>query len=211
MTTEIEGAVITSNELYYDIITVVDGNRTPIIASSMGNINTRQYESLLIPYMVYSWGSETTTINLLENGIILQEGLIVEARPREWVYKPMEAGEITLSIQAGNVIKNFTLNVSPALIAVKAVTANQLLYLTPISKSNASEDKNKWNNSIPIDAINPSPMITSTLTDFDYTTNGWLPDVNGDATLRVSSDARVDIPFKPFATNMKKYRLYYGV
>ena len=113
MSADIEGTSITSNELYYDIISITDGDNTPVIASSMSSINIQQYVNISIPYVVYTWGSETTVIDLLENDEVVQSGLIVDRRQKVWVYKPTESGAINLSIKSGTVVKNFMLNVTP--------------------------------------------------------------------------------------------------
>ena len=51
---EVNGIVVTSNTLHYDIMYNIEGNTTPIIGSSYVPVNAIQFETISIPYIVYS-------------------------------------------------------------------------------------------------------------------------------------------------------------
>ena len=67
------------------------------------------------------------------------------------------------------------------------------LYLDAQGRSNSSDDKDEWSYE----------DIDATLTDFNYTSDGWQTDNDGINVLRVSGDARVTIPFMPFANDFR--------
>ena len=50
----INGVVVSSNKLHYDIRFVVPENDTPMITSAFQQTNIQQYSTVVIPYYVYN-------------------------------------------------------------------------------------------------------------------------------------------------------------
>lgn len=112
-----------------------------------------------------------------------------------WSYRADQIGPLTLDISTGNIIRTFNLTVNKSDINVEAVTDKLVLYLTSYGRSN-----NEANRSIWIDEQN---NISANLTDFNFKSDGWQLDEDGITVLRVSGDARVRIPYKPFEADFR--------
>lgn len=67
-TAQIEGESVTSNELYYDMIVVDESDLTPIIASSFRATMASKFETLSIPYMVYTPKRLNSIVRFYANG-----------------------------------------------------------------------------------------------------------------------------------------------
>lgn len=85
------------------------------------------------------------------------------------------------------------LTVTATDIDVEAETDSLGLYLTSYGRSNNEEHPERWT----------SGNIAATLTGFNYVSNGWVQDDDGITVLRVAGDARVTIPYKPFAQDFR--------
>lgn len=78
-----------------------------------------------------------------------------------------------------------------------------ILHLSATGKSNSSIDKNVWldTSSDEIKAINPNydghTVAPVTLHNFNFTSNGWLNDDNGQTRLLINGGAYVEIDTKP--------------
>ena len=97
MTADIMGNTIQSNTLSYDIICVVEGIMTPIIASAFAPSSVRQYETITIPFVVYDPAGSPATIQLFVNGEQASERSVDRTR-QTWTYRANEKGELDLKI-----------------------------------------------------------------------------------------------------------------
>ena len=77
-TANINGQIVKSNTLNYDIIYYIEGNETSIIASEFNEFEQEQYITFNIPYRVYIYNRNTFDIQLLVNDEIIQS-LTVDA------------------------------------------------------------------------------------------------------------------------------------
>lgn len=193
-TATINGETVSSNELYYEFIVVDSQSSTPIIASSFRASTVAQYTTLAIPYMVYTPGSLTSSVTFY-NGNDVVTTLTVDRTEHIWNYRVDDTGSTTLSIKTGNVVRSFTFTVTETQIDVHAETQNLALHLTSYGRSNNEAHPEVWQ-----DADN---QISCTLSDFNFVSDGWLPDNDGVTALRVSGDARVTIPYKPFQNDFR--------
>lgn len=192
MTAEVDGSNIQSNHLYYDLICVVNGNSTPIVASSFNTLEAEQYSTLLIPYTVYNPAATLADVELLVNDAVVST-LQVDRTKHNWSYRINNKGALKLTIRCGSVSKNFTVAVIDSTIDVGAETADLELFLTSMGRSNSETNKTEWKYN----------DINSTLTGFNFATDGWLTDTNNNVVLRVSNDARVNIPLKLFEKDLR--------
>ena len=191
---EIDGEPVTSNELYYDLIVVNSQSNVPIIVSAFRKTTVSQYETLVIPYRVYTPTSLLSNVVLLANGEQIS-AVTVDRMAQTWSYRFDDIGTTTLTIQTGSVIKTFELTVTESEIDVEAETDALTLYLTSYGRSNNEENPNIW--------VDADRKITTTMTGFNFTTNGWVSDKDGITVLRINNGAKVTIPVKPFMTDFR--------
>lgn len=191
-TTDINGETVESNHLFYSFIFAVSGNDTVIISSSFNKTTASQYSTLSIPFTVYDPNSLTTAIDLKVNDTIISSQTVGRAK-QVWTYRADDIGSFVLKIVAGSVSKSFTITVEDSGIDVHAETANLALYLTAKGRSNNEADPSVWtyNN------------ISASLTNFNFSSDGWQADEGGNIVLRVGGDARVEIPYKIFENDFR--------
>jgi hypothetical protein len=191
-TATINDTEVESDRLRYDIISIVSGNNTPVIASSFRTAEVEQFSTLLIPYIVYNPATTTSDITLSANGIEISDQTIDRTR-QTWSYRAETPEELELKIACGSVTKTFNLTVTESEIDVRPEEADLVLFLTSVNRSNNEEGKNIWNYG----------EIFAVLTAFNYATNGWIKTVDGFVALRVNGDARVTIPYNSFANDFR--------
>ena len=188
----INGQIVTSNRLYYEITCINEESSSTIISSSFNQSTVTQYTTLNIPYRVYTPSSSTSAVTIKVNGETKAE-LTVDRSEQVFTYRPSTPGTLTILFTCGDVNKTITLTVEEAEADVHAETQDLALYLNAISRSNAEADPSIWqyNN------------IKATLTGFNYIIDGWQQDDEGIDVLRVDGDARVTIPYNLFGTDFK--------
>lgn len=191
-TATINDTEVESDHLRYDIISIVSGNNTPVIASSFRTAEVEQFGTLLIPYIVYNPATTTSDITLSANGTMISDQTIDRTR-QTWSYRAETPGDLELKIACGSVTKTFNLTVRESEIDVRPEEADLVLFLTSVNRSNNEEGKNIWNYG----------KIFAVLTAFNYATNGWIKTVDGFVALRVNGDARVTIPYNSFANDFR--------
>lgn len=183
---------VLSNELFYDIIYIEEGNNTPIISSVYNQDVVTQYTAIAIPYYVYNPTELTAEIILKANGNIVST-LTVDRTQHIWTYRAIEMGELTLTIQCGNTTKTFVIDVTESDISAKAETENLALHLTSLGRSNNEADPSIWKYN----------DIAATLSNFNYASDGWVLDDENNTVLRVTGKAEVEIPYQIFAEDFK--------
>lgn len=190
----IDSETVSSNELYYDLIVVNSQSNVPIISSTFRRTTVPQYETINIPYKVYTPDNLTSNVVLSVNGTQISS-VTVDRTEQIWSYRPDEVGTATLTITSGTTTKTFTITVTETEIDVEAETDALALYLTSYGRSNTEEHPEKWEDT--------ERDISATLTNFNFVSNGWVIDKDGITVLRVSGDARVTIPYKPFVRDFR--------
>lgn len=191
MTTLVNDTEVRSNTLTHDLICVVEGNNTVIIASPFNQAAAKQYDMLAIPFIVYNPTVSSSPVSLSVNDTVVSEQT-VDRTLQTWNYRLNHSGNVALKITSGAVSKTFNLTVSEAETIVEAETADLELYLTSQNRSNNDNKRAEWKYN----------DIAASLTDFNWKTNGWVTE-GGSTALRVSGEARVTIPFKIFDTDFR--------
>lgn len=188
--------VVKSNTLFYDLIYYIPGNTTPIIASTFNTFEQEQYISFNIPYRVFIYNKNSFDVTLSVNGEEYQK-LTVGAAVQTWNYKKDVPGNYTLEISCGQTKKSFPIHINKSSVDITPVSADLALGLTTQGRSNAEPDEQRctWK-----DELN---NINCELTNFNWSSNGWVADAAGNTILRVSGDARIKIPYKPFENDFK--------
>lgn len=190
-TAMVDGEPVESNHLFYDLICTETGNTTPIIATTFRQTKAEQYESIVIPYVVYDPAKLTADVVLSDGAI--STPLTVDRTEQTWTYRPENIGELTLSISCGNVIKLIELTVTETTMDVDAETNDLSLHLTSYGRSNSEGNPSEWKYG----------DVAASLTGFNFTSDGWMKDEDGITVLRVGGDARVEIPVQMFAQDFR--------
>ena len=191
-TATIDEQPVESNHLYYDMICYIDGNNTPIISSSFRSDGIKQHATVLIPYIVYTPSSLTSAIQLKDGNTVVKE-LTVDRTRQTWAYKASTAGSKSLSIVCGDVTKHFNFTVTESDVLAEAETANLELYLDAEGRSNNESNPLTWGYG----------GVSAEFTGFNLKSDGWKSDTDGNTVMRVSGDARVNIPFQAFSGDFR--------
>lgn len=191
-TAEIDGTTVQSNELYYDLIVVDSSSSVPIIASVFRDTSTVQYNTMAIPYTVYTPSSLNSAVELYVNNVRVAS-LTVDRTVQTWSYRPDSTGNLTLKIVSGVTEKTFAVSVTASTIQVAAETDSLVLYLSSYGRNNTENNPAVW----------AYGSVHSVLSNFNFVSDGWVKDSNNVAVLRVTGDARVTIPYKPFENDFR--------
>ena len=190
---EIDGVLVPSNTLRYDLICAVEGNNTPIIASSFEPVEITQYENINIYYYAYTPNNLYTSIVLKANNAEINS-LTVDRTEQLWTYRADNSGDLTLSIICGNVKKEFVVPVAKGDIDVEATTDNLQLHLSSYGRSNNEANPASWTYG----------DIKCSFSGYNWRSDGWVPDEEGNTVHRVSGDARLTIPLNVFSGDARE-------
>lgn len=191
-TSVVDGETIRSNELHYEFASVEENKNRVIIISPFNETATQQYASIVIPYTVYDPRDLTAEVNIYANNELISTQT-VDRTQQTYTYRANEPGELTITIASGTTEKIIVLTVAESEIDVEAETENLALYLSSQGRSNNEAHPEVWE----------FEDISATLTGFNFASDGWKSDSDGITVLRVSGDARITIPYKPFATDFR--------
>lgn len=189
---EIQGQTVRSNELYYEFISIVAGNNTPIITSNFTTVSAPQYTSLQIPFTVYTPDSLTSDVTIKANGQVVSQQT-VDRTEQTFTYRADSYGTLTVQIASGAVTKALTVTITESSIDVEAETEDLELYLSSAGRSNAEANPGKWEYG----------QISASFANFNFTSDGWQKDSEGITVLRVGGAARLTIPFQPFGSDFR--------
>ena len=189
---EIDGQLVSSNELYYELICLVDGDTTPVIVSDFNQTEAAQYSTILVEYRVYDPANLTSTVDLIANGTLVNT-VTVDRTPQQWSYRADDAGDLELTIKCGDIAKTIILPVTETNISIDAETENLSLYLTSYGRNNNADDRDVW----------AYGDISASFSGFNWVSDGWQLDEASNTVLRVTGDARVEIPVEIFKNDFR--------
>lgn len=192
-TASVDGNTLTSNILRYDIICSDSSNENVIITSSFAESTVKQYETVKIDFYVYNPKSLTSAVKLIADGVTVSDMIGVDRTMQSWSYRFDTSGSHVLKIKCGTVEKVFSLTVAQSDVDIEAETNDLELYLTSYGRSNNEATKNVWEFG----------SISAVMSNFNFVSDGWVLDDDGTTVLRVSGDARIDIPFKMFKDDFR--------
>ena len=193
-TGEIDGQPVESEHLFYDLICYEEGNTTPIIACDFNAKSFKQFTTVNMPFRVYDPLYLKNEVTITDNhGYSTTREVDRTVQP--FTYKAENVGETEITFKVGETERIFSFEVIENKIDVFAETNNLELYLTSKGRSNTDKEKDplEWSYG----------DIKAELTGFNLTTDGWQLDENNDTVLRVTGDARVNIPFKIFENDFR--------
>lgn len=203
-TASMEESQLESPKLTYDIMCLEEGNTTPMIASAYTVETVSQGELISIPYIVYDPTKLacdiTLTIYTMESGervVYNTQEITVDRSRKYWNTRKYPLGNVYFEIKYGDTIppKTHCVVVEENKIKIEAETNDLELLLLSEGRSN--------------DELNPAIWsygdVTTTFSNMNWGSVGWINDENGDTCLRLNGDARAEIQFKPFAEDLRTY------
>lgn len=116
---------------------------------------------------------------------------------QSFTYKANTVGPLTIRITANGVEKALSLTVTESEIDVEAETEGLVLYLSSQGRSNNEEHPDVWTYG------DGAKQIAASFIGFNWASDGWQADADENTVLRVSGDARVTVPYKPFASDFR--------
>lgn len=191
-TAEINGETVQSNTLSYEFIALEQGSDTVIITSAFDDPIVDQYTTIHVPYQVYNPNALSSDVVITVNGE-RKASVTVDRTEQVFSYRADTEGQLVIWIISGGTTKEILTQVRELDIDVEAETQDLSLYLTAQGRSNQEEHPEVWTYQ----------SIAATLSDFNFTSDGWVQDADGSTVLRVSGDARVAIPYQPFASDFR--------
>lgn len=213
-TADLNDVTAESNHLLYDIISVRTGETAAMIASVYQTEEIQQGEQISIPYIVYDpsrlTAEITRRVTYLKDGketLYSEDTLEVDRSQQYWTTRSYPTGTVTFTIiydynwsaelnkYLGHTEVSHTIKVSAAEIDIQPETNDLVVYLSSKDRSNNEKDPAVWENN----------GITTTFTGFNWKSNGWIADENGDTCLRINGDARAEINLKLFSEDFKRH------
>ena len=193
MTATINGETFKSNSIYQDIIWIDSEKSTPIIGCSITELSVTQYNTVLIPYIVYAPEHNPATVTLAVDGVKTAT-LTVGRTEQTWSYKASTVGTHTLTITCGDTVKTITATVEELGIDVSPVTTNLAIDFNPAGKTNADESR-LWTDG----------TYHLTVSDnFDWSNGGYQIDDDGDTYFCVKAGTTAVIDYQLFKDDAKK-------
>lgn len=192
-TGEIDDQPVESNHLYYEFAWYEENNNETIITIPYNNLTVKQYDSIPFTYQVRAYTETADTVELLEDGKVVMTLHDVGRKLQTWSYRAYNYGEITLGVRCGKAIKEKTIFITKSNIDVSIEENSLELSLTSRNRSNAEENPGVWE----------SNGISAEMTGFNWASNGWVIDDEGNTVLRLNGDARVNIPIKIFSGDLR--------
>ena len=191
-----------SKHLIYDVMCIEENDTTPMIASVFDVENTSQGTQVSIPYIVYDPTKLACDITLdiytISSGsevIYATQNLTIDRNQQYWNTRNYPVGEVYFRITYGQIVKVHKIKVIELDIDIDAVTNDLELWLSSDGRSNNEENPAHWSYG----------DITTTFSNMNWDSVGWVNDENGDACLRLNGDATAEISFMPFKDDLRTY------
>ena len=192
-TAEINGTQMRSESLYHDLVCVTSGQTATIIASSWRG-STKQYSTVLIPFMVYTPGSASSAVTLAVDGTTVSTRTVGQIM-QYWSYKPLDYGTKVLTISSGGTTKTINLVVTDAGIEVNPVTNGLVMDLSPQGHSNQDADRASWSSN----GITVTPSQ-----GFDWVNGGFQIDSDGNTYFCVKAGDRLTVNYNLFGDDARR-------
>lgn len=208
---------IQSNIIEYEILCVEDNKNDAMLASIFSQTTATQGDLISIPYLIYDPTRINADIDLIiysqVGGQLIEINRSTVTASRElqyWNTRQYPVGQIIFTISytynlygvTTTISKSHTVNVEALKIDISAEEDSLQLFLSAQGRSNNEPETNRasWNYK---PANSNEPLITTNFENFNWSSNGWVIDNNGDTCLRLNGDAKATINFKPFAKDFK--------
>lgn len=219
MTATLGSDEIRSNTLRYEFLCIETNRKEAMVATIFEQKTATQGDLLSIPFLVYDPSTLTADVDLIVyskvSGVIKEYSRTTASVGRElayWNTRQYPTGEVIFKIsysysyfgEIRTIEKTHTLSVEALQVDISPEEDGLQLYLTSQGRANtdAVSVRDKWT----YNSTNPNePIVTTVFEDFNWKTNGWVEDSEGDVCLRLNGDARATINFAPFKNDFKQF------
>lgn len=191
----------------------------PLITVGKINSSYTQYDNVKIEYSI-DYNSSTSSTSLLDLDIYIDRGIGKELlssdsvivdnnRQYGWNVSFNEVGIYYLSISLHDT-EYFT-SLQPITVSKYEISEDDgdtgniplidtsdielMLYLSAKNRNNNDLNKDYWRSNY------SGNDITCQFEGFNWLTNGWLEDIQGDVALHLTNGAKLTIPYSPFTRN----------
>lgn len=200
-TAEMDAQVIESNHLKYEIMCGESGNTEPMISIGSVTSSATQGEMISVEYSVYDPSKLACDVVLniynANSSVYSSRSITVDRNRQTWNTRKYPVGNVKFEISytSGDktYARSFKVDVAESDINVSAVSTGLELFLSSSGRSNNEADPAVWTDG----------ETTTTFTDVNWNSSGWVEDANGDVALHLSGDATATINFQPFASDFK--------
>lgn len=167
-----------------------DAAQHPVLA-------TKQYEELKFYYAAYDPQKDTASVVEVikpTTGVSTTRTLSVRRQQTAYINRFRTQGVTALTLSCGRSSVNLSVNVESSGVELDEYAANLAMKLSATGRSNdeQSDERTAWSYG----------DIRTTMSGFDWLTNGWTSDDDGDA-LKLTNGAKAIIGYKPFEADAK--------
>ena len=193
ITAKINGNDIESNHIVKDILWYDNASAIPVIGTVYQNFTARQYDATNIEYTVYDPTTETPTVEIAVDGVVVSTPTL-DKSTNVYSFKTDVIGEHIITITCGETVKTLKANVAKLDIDIEPVTAGLAFDFNPSGKSNNDIDR-VWSDG------NVSMSVSD---NFDWVNGGYQYDENGDQYFCIKAGTSAEINYQLFADDAKK-------
>lgn len=198
MTAKVNNIDIETAHIYKDIIWFDEESTVPVIGCAYrsdyyGIVSAKQYDSTVIPYVVYDPSTSTPTVSRKANGKIVSTETMT-SYSATWTYKTDEVGTHTLVLACKETSVEIKIDIAEIGIDVSPVTANLAFDFNPTGKSNNSENR-LWTDA------NDENVKMTVSDNFDWSNGGYQTDEDGNQYFGIKAGTRAYISYNMFSGN----------
>ncbi|MGL6024131.1 MAG: leucine-rich repeat protein [Cetobacterium sp.] len=191
-TAEVEGEQLTSNLIEVEILCVEENNSDVIYKIGASTLEPSQYTSFDVNFLIYDPSNPTTMVEIYSDDVLISSQ-VADRKNKTFTYKFSEFGSKVIVFEFSEKSYSLYFYVKELEIDIAPSTDGLELYLAASGMSNNSTNKDKW----------VYKDIVATLANFNFKTNGWLKDEEGNTCLIMNAEAEVNIPIQPFSKDFK--------
>ena len=180
---DVNGTIIKTAQQVHDMVFVVAGTSTPVIATSFNTSKMVQYNTVQIPIVIYDPSSPTTTAYLREDGNLVSTWTNVDRTTHYWNYSPTTYGTKTLTITCGATVKTITIEVEELDIDEAEVTGYDFRFKA--SEMATNDSVKSWSSTYtPVGSNTPQTVDITFSQNFDWVNGGLHTETDEDGHLR---------------------------